>query len=192
MENIPDKEWYDNISQSRDTDAHCPFATVEACPRYYQSLSLLSVSGSTKIPKDEDERLLEMWKKSDLWPRTDEQATSVSGSSMFSNYCPEVSYERFGYFVTFLARYADEIDRDVVHQRLIRDKTPGHHPGWQWASWSEQHFSDCPLYSIIKYRQSDKAEENKSAQPWWQEHLVEITIGIIVAFFGVIIAKVIG
>jgi hypothetical protein len=30
----PNAEWYARISQSRAVVAHCPFATVEACPRY--------------------------------------------------------------------------------------------------------------------------------------------------------------
>ena len=95
MPKIPDLKWYASVSEKRGVAVRCPFATVEACPRFYQSLSLLGNAGSTKIPQAEDERLLEKWKKSDLWPRTEELATSIAGAdgkrSMFSNFCPEVA-----------------------------------------------------------------------------------------------------
>ena len=38
-------------------------------------------AGFTKLLKAEDERLLEYWKASDLWPRKDVQATSIFGES---------------------------------------------------------------------------------------------------------------
>jgi hypothetical protein len=88
----PDMDWYLTLSRQRGTKPRCPFASVERCPRYYTSLSLLGEAGSTKIPKDEDDRLEAMWEKSDLWPRTDEGATSVSSfdsrPSIFSNSAP--------------------------------------------------------------------------------------------------------
>jgi len=100
MTDIPNREWYANLSRERGVAFRCPFATVESCPRYYQSLSLLGKAGSTKIPEAEDERLLKHWKSSDLWPRTDEQATSLFGTSdnpsIYCNFCPEVTFERLG------------------------------------------------------------------------------------------------
>jgi len=57
MTDIPNREWYANLSRERGVAFRCPFATVESCPRYYQSLSLLGKAGSTKIPEAEDERL---------------------------------------------------------------------------------------------------------------------------------------
>src|SRR5215831_16819014 len=94
----PDIDWYLRISAARHVTPRCPFASVERCPRYYQSLSLLGEAGSTKIPKDEDVRLNALWAQSDLWPSTDEGGTSVSGSeriTSFHNFCPEVNYDRF-------------------------------------------------------------------------------------------------
>ena len=56
---IPDLEWYLAISNKNNSSPRCPFATIESCPRFYQSLSLLGSAGSTSIEKSEDEPLLE-------------------------------------------------------------------------------------------------------------------------------------
>jgi hypothetical protein len=53
----PDIEWYLRISKERGVTPRCPFATVERCPRYYDSLSLLGEAGSTKISSEEEARL---------------------------------------------------------------------------------------------------------------------------------------
>ena len=88
----PDIDWYRGISIKLSVPTRCPFSTVDECPRYYQSLSLLSSAGHTSIDPDKDEILLKKWMSSSLWPTIEEQATSVSGSSerkkSFSNYCP--------------------------------------------------------------------------------------------------------
>jgi len=123
-EKNPDIEWYTELSKNKQVQSRCPFASVEACPRYYQSLSLLGEAGSTSIESNEDKRLEAYWSKSDLWPKTGEYATSVSGIEgnikNFMNYCPEIIYDRFGYFASFIAGYSDALDRDVAHQRLIK------------------------------------------------------------------------
>ena len=53
-----------------------------------------------------------------LWPKVNEDATSTMGSdgkaSIHTNFCPEVTGERFGWFASFLARYADELDSDLA------------------------------------------------------------------------------
>ena len=46
---IPDLLWYIQAGKDKGINGRCPFATVESCPRYYQSLSLLGEAGSTKI-----------------------------------------------------------------------------------------------------------------------------------------------
>ena len=188
---VPNRDWYARISQSRATAARCPFATVGSCPRYYQSLSLLGDAGSTKIPESEDRRLLKQWESSDLWPRTVEQATSVSGvpeaPSIFSNFCPEVSFERFGYFAISLTRYADELDSDFAHERLAREGVPAGHPLWSWSSCVAQHFSDCPVYAVLFYRTS--VPQPHIPEPWWRKHLAEIVVAVVVAIASAIITK---
>lgn len=164
----PIRVWYARLNQSRASAARCPFATVEACPRYYQSLSLLGEAGSTKISEPEDQRLLKHWKSSDLWPSTAEQATAVAGEpgnpSIFSNFCPEVLFERFGYFATSLTRYADERDSGYAHERLAREGVPAGHPSWSWSSLVPQHFTDCPVYAVLSHRAT--VPQLQKAEPW--------------------------
>ncbi len=61
---IPNFDWYSNISNKVGGPPRCPFATVSRCPRYYQSLSLLEVTGATSIAPEVDESLLQKWKRS--------------------------------------------------------------------------------------------------------------------------------
>lgn len=194
---IPHLDWYLEISKENGAPARCPFATVKSCPRYYQSLSLLGRAGSTSIPADEDERLLAYWKKSDLWPRTDEYATSVSGPEgdphIFSNFCPEVAYDRFGYFVSFLARYADEIDIGVAHTKLGKEGAQADDWRWYWASVSALHYIECPIYSVLSHRTKPiPISPNQTELPWYKKYLVELIIGLIVAVVGGLLLKLFG
>jgi hypothetical protein len=196
LNEIPNSKWSADLSRRRGVGTRCPFATVEACPRFYQSLSLLGGAGFTKIPEAEDERLLKYWKGSDLWPRTDEQATSMFGESgnpsMFSNFCPEVTSDSFGLSATFLARYADEIDAESAHRRLTKDGAPVAHPGWSWAACTGQHFTDCSIYSVLVHRATNPSSVVPAKpEPWWRKYLAEILVAIAVAIVGVI-AKLIG
>lgn len=191
MTEIPNREWYAGFSRERGVAFRCPFATVESCPRFYQSLSLLGEAGSTKIPDAEDQRLLKHWKSSDLWPRTDEQATGLFGGnlgnpSIYSNFCPEVTFERFGYFASSLTRYADEIDSGFAHERLAKEGAPPGHPRWSWESCAGQHFTECPIYAVLSHR--SKSPQSK-AEPWWRKYLAEIVVAVVIAMVG-IIAKV--
>ena len=116
-------------------------------PRFYQSLSLLGSAGSTEIEPKKDERLLEKWKKSDLWPVTREQETSIAGERgnpySFSNFCPEVAHDRFGFFASFLSYYADEIDREIAHKDLIKEGALRGDWRWAWAYASPMHYTNA-------------------------------------------------
>lgn len=151
----PDMDWYVSISRKRDVTPRCPFASVERCPRYYHSLSLLGEAGFTKISKAEEARLETLWKTSDLLPRTNEGATSIDSSNghvfLFCNFCPEVTYDGFGLFASLLAKYSDEIDTDCAHERLRRDAIPLENWRWRWASLTALHFTECPLYSPLTH-----------------------------------------
>lgn len=95
------------------------------------------------------------WRKSDVFPKTAEQDTSISGSAgsrCFSNSCPEVSYESFGVFATSLAEYVDEIDRDLAHRRLSKNVVPVTNWEWKWAAITPMHYTECPLYSLLTPR----------------------------------------
>lgn len=149
----PDMDWYLGVSRARGVTPRCPFASVERCPRYYQSRSLLGEAGSTKIPTAEDERLKAQWGRSGLWPKTAEEATSIAGGAnrytMFSNFCPEVAYDRFRLFASGFGEYADEIDRDTAYQMLSQRGAASQSWRWTWAYVMPMHFTECPLYSPL-------------------------------------------
>lgn len=150
---IPNLQWYLRQSTSKGIPPRCPFATVKNCPRFYQSLSLLGKAGSTAIPEKEDKKLFKKWRKSPLWPITDEQATSILGPKgsykHFRNFCPEVSYERFGLYASYLDEYADEIDIGSAHSKLSKIKAPPEDWRWSWLNIQPLHYSGCPLYSAL-------------------------------------------
>ena len=44
----PTLEWYKRKSRDGDVPPRCPFASVQRCPRFYESLSLLGEAGSQR------------------------------------------------------------------------------------------------------------------------------------------------
>ncbi len=162
----PDLKWYTAISNSKGMLPRCPFASVHLCPRYYQSLSLLKHFGSTAIDPVEDEKLHKKWSSSYLWPATDEQATSVmgfsSGSQTLSRFCPEVTYDQFGHFASFLADYADTVDREAAHARLAREETDSNDWRWYWSSVIPLHYSECVLYSPLAHRSREEIKRESA------------------------------
>ncbi len=150
----PDLNWYTEISATKNLPPRCPFASVHRCPRYYQSVSLLGEARvTTQIEASEDNKLLDQWRRSDLWPVVSEHATSVLGPSddprHFSRFCPEVSFDQFQWFASDLSRYSDEIDQDVEHHTLAAEGAPTHDCRWLWALVVPMHYADCPLYSPL-------------------------------------------
>jgi hypothetical protein len=150
----PDLEWYKSQSARHGVLPRCPFASVERCPRFYQSLALLGEAGfATTIDAAEDRRLQAGWQRSDLWPRTREQASAVMGAAddpkHFLNFCPEVLFDRFGVFAVNLHGYADEIDLEVAHRHLRDSHAAVKDWAWTWASVTAIHYSDCSLYSPL-------------------------------------------
>ena len=150
----PTLEWYKTRSRDGGGPPRCPFASVQRCPRFYQSVSLLGEAGfTTAIPRDTDDRLRAVWQRSDLWPSVREQATSIMGPTEdprhLMNFCPEVLYESFGLFATALHGHADEIDINLAHSQLAAEHAPASDWAWTWAHVKPMHYTDCPLYSPL-------------------------------------------
>lgn len=151
---LPNLDWYLGLSNQQKLSPRCPYASVYRCPRFYQSLSLLGEDGSTKIDVKEDEKLKETWRKTDVWLITDEQASSISGPGdeirHFSHFCPEVSFDRFGFFASELHKYVDEIDIGIAHGKLREDGALPDDWRWIWRHIEPMHYTECPLYSLLK------------------------------------------
>lgn len=160
---VPDLEWYAAQRPRPELPLRCPFASVHRCPRYYQSLSLLTEAGSTAIPPSKDRKLLRKWRKSDLWPVTREQyvsIVSVDGSARtLANFCPEVAFDRFGYFGHYLNRYSDELDRELAHDHLAGRSLPGDWR-WNWSTVLPMHYSQCPTYAPLQDVRGKVAEDD--------------------------------
>jgi uncharacterized protein (TIGR02391 family) len=109
--------------------------------------------GATQIEPEQDQLAQQRWHLSDLLPVTGEQATGVAGtekSKMFMNFCPEVMFERFGWFATFLSDYADEIDRESAYTRLKRIGADHEDWRWVWSSLRSMHYTECRFYSLLQ------------------------------------------
>jgi hypothetical protein len=115
---------------------------------------LLGEAGSTKIDTKEDDKLKHSWEKTDVWPVTAEQATSISGpgdeTKHFSQFCPEVTFDRFGFFATELHKYTDEIDVGVAHKELSAKEVSPDDWRWHWCHVEPMHYTECPLYSLLR------------------------------------------
>jgi hypothetical protein len=181
---IPDFEWYSKCGTALGLPPRCPFASADTCPRYYFSLYLMGKTGATKIPADEDKRLERKWRYTALWPTTTEQEPSVGQSESFvsySNFCPEVSFDRFNVFATSYADYADEIDRDFAHQELGKIGASRHDWRWRWAALRPMHYAECPIYAPLTLPQKSSVMVNiavagyeiikVSISPWWAKFI---------------------
>jgi hypothetical protein len=67
----------------------------------------------------------------------------------FTRFCPEVLYDRFGYFATYLGRYTDEEDRGFAYASLKKEGASANDPRWQWEAVSPLHYTECALYSPL-------------------------------------------
>lgn len=170
----PDLEWCSAVSAHRSLAPRCPFASVHRCPRYFQSRSLLGTSGiATSIDAAEDKRLMGKWQRSDLWPVVDEQRSQVISldkkPSHFRNFCPEVSFDTFGWFASELAFHADEVDVGAAHRRLAQKGATTSDWRWTWAVLNPMHYSECPVYSPLMVGEKNQLRARQSIVQRYQK-----------------------
>jgi hypothetical protein len=93
------------------------------------------------------------WESSDLWPMPRETEPHISDlgnqALNFRNFCPEVTFDFFGYFASHLYSYPDEIDRDYACDQLSRAGTNHDNWDWTWAGLFSQHYTECLTYSLL-------------------------------------------
>ncbi len=154
MESIePNFDWYSSVSSQKSIPPRCPYANVDRCPRYYESLSLLgSADITTALQVSEEKRLLKKWKKSEHWPKVREHESSIWNNENLHNFCPEVTYDVFGLFASELHRYADEIDAHATNAQLTKNGASANDPRCQWTYITPLHYSECRLYSQLLSR----------------------------------------
>lgn len=150
---VPDSSWYRAKSSEAGAACSCPYANVHKCHRYYASIYMLGeVQMITSIGDEKKSELDEFWKQSDLVPVIAEDDTGVGGSegrpSSFSNFCPEVTYTYFRYYASYIARYVDEIDKDVG-QRVAEIEGIENDWRYEWGFLTACHFLDCSVYNQV-------------------------------------------
>ncbi len=122
------------------------------------------VGVATSLDPGEDQQLLEKWKRSDLWPVTTEQDSQVMGPegkpSHFFNFCPEVSFDRFGWFASHLASHTDEIDAGFAHKNLAKEGATANDWRWTWSLVTPMHYTECPLYSPLLLGVNDAKDKS--------------------------------
>jgi hypothetical protein len=149
----PDLDWYLVNSERKNAAPRCPFANVHKCHRYYSSLFVLGEANiMTRMDDDEIKELDGFWDKTRLLPIVLEHDTGIESwggrKSSYRNFCPEISYDAFRLFATYLHRYSDEIDYGLAHERLAKDSYPKDWR-WDWENIEPLHYLKCPVYSQL-------------------------------------------
>jgi hypothetical protein len=163
----PDLEWYESKSKIQNVAKRCRFANIHNCPRYYGSLRMLGEEGEiTKINPEKIKELDAFWDKSGLLPPIAEYDTGISSGklkSTYTNFCPEVMYDRFGLFVESLFPYIDDIDKEHAYNLIRDEKIPDDWRG-QWENVKPMHYLDCRNYTQLENREVFLRQEALSQQ----------------------------
>jgi hypothetical protein len=152
MQPIPNFEWYAARSKKTGQSPRCPIASSELCPRYYASTWHLAEAGvTTGIAEADVRRLDRKWEPFKPTVSEEEPGLTNARTARMSihNFCPEVAYERFGAFVSFLGSPGDELDSQFRHEALSTAQAPSDDPRWKWGSYTERHFTECREFSIF-------------------------------------------
>jgi len=152
-----DLAWYSRESLKQGLSPRCPLACAELCPRYYQSADALGRTGLfTQIPPERSASLERKWKvfqpvveEEQPWIGiTPEREEGESEERLSVNhFCPEVSYDRFGYFASDMFEYRDEADRAAAEKAYESDGIADQFDA-RWAGVTRRHYTECREYSI--------------------------------------------
>ena len=109
-------------------------------------------------------------KETSLWSKLYEQKPTVEKNdyTKVKNYCSEVSNLLFGYYSSYFLSFGteqivDETEKGEIitipnekeierHDECERQNIPHNHWYWHWSYVEPMHYTDCPLYSILKQR----------------------------------------
>jgi hypothetical protein len=148
-------EWYKSVSAQYNLTPRCPFANIYKCPKYFDSLYLLEGTGTTSINEQDIKELDKYWEGKKLKFGLKEEKPGISKSndkfSCLTNFCPEVTFLRFGYFASHLSEFADEIDKDIRYTELEKRKIDKDDWRWYFQYFTPQHYTDCLEYSLLKH-----------------------------------------
>ncbi len=172
-----DFAWYSEKSRKLGLPPRCPLAHAELCPRYNQSIDLLGKERAlTKIPSERASALDRKWKLFKPVVAEEEPCIFATGEERqriggISHFCPEVSYDTYGYFACGLHEYVDEIDRESAYQlaksqkitratigrteidresayQLAKEKGVADEFDSRWCWITPRHYTECREYSI--------------------------------------------
>ncbi|WP_434931018.1 hypothetical protein ACRWQM_01530 [Shewanella sp. HL-SH5] len=152
---VPDRSWWQAEAKKRNALSTCPYANAHKCPRYFESLVLLSqinmIAGITENKKDE---LSSFWQRTSFSSLCDEEvpvvSTNKSGRLLsVSNFCPEVSFKYLKYYADYMQKYVDEVDKDTGTLIANRDNLPN---DWRyaWMSVNPKFYLDCELLDSVE------------------------------------------
>ncbi|SRR6266699_1801527 len=147
-----DFDWYSEESRRHKLPPRCPFASVDLCPKYYESVALLGSAEATTSLQPEDAKRLERKWANWLTPLAEQAPSSLRSERGFvfvSHLCPEIGYDIYGHFASGFHWYPGEMDAELAYERLSKEGIPNTDPRWKWATVFPEHYTECRLYSIL-------------------------------------------
>jgi hypothetical protein len=129
----------------------------------------------TQIPSERSASLERKWKVFQSVIAEEEPSTSWADEKMYSvnQFCPEVSYDIYGYFASDMSEYADDIDPELAEKAYEREGiTELFDP--RWASIAPRHYTECREYSIhatfaaVKSSKAARQRDGVSPKRRWQ------------------------
>jgi predicted nucleotide-binding protein len=101
------------------------------------------------MDKHRDDSLQKKWQPFVSAIREESPGISTVNHELRSldNFCPEVAYDIFGYFASYLNGYADDIDREADCRAYERERIPEKFDA-AWATITPKHFTECREYSL--------------------------------------------